>query len=468
VTDLPLATLFAVWEVLAPAFTRPSLGNLLTLLAGWVLATGPHLVTDALVAAGIAGRRHHAAFHRFFARARWDVDAVGRLVFTAVLDRLVPAGAMIALVIDDTLAQHKGAHVFGIGSHLDAVRSTKKTKIFAFGHVWVVLAVVVSVPFSSRPWALPVALRLYRNKKVCERRGEPYQRKTDLARELIDMVVRWAPDRRFSVALDQGYANETVMLGLPASVTCYGAIRTDAALTALPEPEPCDPGGKPAKRKSGRPRVRGQRLPTPQQLAADDAAPWQPVRLRIDGKLQTVMCKTLLAQWYQACRGALMRVVVVQLTTGKRPLRAFICSDPALSAAEALAGYANRWSIECTFKDLKQHLGFADPQCRVAAAVRRTAPMVAYLFSLLVLWFAADVHATPLAQPPIRPWYRSRRDAAFADILRAARRTLDGRDIADLVKNFGNLHNPRAGAPRRGPKAPRPAADAADAFDEAA
>jgi len=50
--------------------------------------------------------------------------------------------------------------VFGIGSHLDAVRSTKRQKIFSFGHRWVVLAVLVSVPFSPRSWALPVLFRL--------------------------------------------------------------------------------------------------------------------------------------------------------------------------------------------------------------------------------------------------------------------------------------------------------------------
>jgi hypothetical protein len=78
------------------------------------------------------------------------------------------AGA-VRIVFDDTLAPKKGAHVFGIGSHLDAVRSTKRQKIFCFGHRWGVLAVLVSVPFSTRTWALPVLFRLYRTQKDCER-----------------------------------------------------------------------------------------------------------------------------------------------------------------------------------------------------------------------------------------------------------------------------------------------------------
>jgi hypothetical protein len=45
------------------------------------------------------------------------------------------------------MATKNGPHLFGIGSHLDAVRSTRRQKIFAFGHCWVVLAVLLPVQF---------------------------------------------------------------------------------------------------------------------------------------------------------------------------------------------------------------------------------------------------------------------------------------------------------------------------------
>ena len=60
---------------------------------------------------------------------------------------------VLRVVIDDTIAAKKGPLVFGIGSHLDPVRSTKFCRIFTFGHCWVVLAVVVRLPFSTRAWA---------------------------------------------------------------------------------------------------------------------------------------------------------------------------------------------------------------------------------------------------------------------------------------------------------------------------
>jgi DDE superfamily endonuclease len=107
----------------------------------------------------------------------------------------MPPGGAIRVVLDDTLATKKGPQVFGIGSHLDAVRSTRRQKIFAFDHCWVVLAVLLPVPFSSRAFALPVLFRLYRTVKNCERAGQPHRKKTELARELLDALAAWVGTR---------------------------------------------------------------------------------------------------------------------------------------------------------------------------------------------------------------------------------------------------------------------------------
>ena len=218
---------------LRPAFTRPSFANFVQVALGWLLVPGRHGVGAALVAGAVSGRRHHASFHRLFSQARWEPDAVGRWLFERVLARL-EAGAAVALALDDTLAPGKGAKVFALGSHLDAVRSTRRHKVFAFGHVWVVVAVVVSLPFTRRAFALPVVFRLYRTKKECARRGERYRKKTELARELLEVVAQWAPERRCEVAADAAYCNDTVTRGLAANLVLFGRMRPDAVLSAAP------------------------------------------------------------------------------------------------------------------------------------------------------------------------------------------------------------------------------------------
>lgn len=423
-----LRTLLAWVEVLRPALTRPGYSNALVVFVGWVLSTGQRAVTQALVATDVACRRHHERYHRFFSRGTWSPDAIGRLLFERILAWAGDGPVHVAL--DDTLTPKKGAHVYGIGSHLDAVRSTKGFKVFCFGHIWVVLAVVVRFPFSHRTWAIPVLFRLYRNKKECAKKGGRYRKKTELGRELVDIVATWAGTRQVHLAADSAYCNATVMRTLSPTVVVFGAMRPDAVLTALPAPR---------RRTVGRPRVRGRLLPKPATLAKDEQQPWRVGHADVYGQRRTVHYKTIDAQWYRACGVRLVRIVIVRVDDGIIGLRVFLCTDLAQSVISILETYAGRWSLEITFRDLKQQLGFADSSARKQAAVERTAPFVGYIYSTLVLWFADGACNSEVATPPIRPWYRHKLGASFADILRAAQRTLASLDVLDPARSLDNL-----------------------------
>ena len=73
-------------------FSAPSYRNFGLLIAGWVHCLGRRTVTAVALTAGAVGRRHISTFHRFFGRAKWSLDAVGRVVFSLALDWL-PAEA---------------------------------------------------------------------------------------------------------------------------------------------------------------------------------------------------------------------------------------------------------------------------------------------------------------------------------------------------------------------------------------
>ena len=421
--------LLAGLEVLRPALTRPGFANLMVIFAGWVRTTGPHAVTAALVATGVSGRRHHEAFHRFFSRGTWEPDELGRLLFARLLAHL---GGDVRVVIDDTLAAKKGPHVFGLGCHLDAVRSTKKRKIFAFGHVWVTLALLVRVPFSERSWALPILFRLYRNVKDCKKDGTIHYKKTELARQLLEVFSGWVGDRRVYVAADSAYCNSTVILGAPRGLTFLGAMRPDAVLTAPPKQH-----GK----TRGRPAFRGKALPKPEQIARRASYPWHRCKATLYGKRVTVNYKTVVAQWYRACGPMTVRIVVVECRTGVIPIRVFFSTDVTLTPKEILEGYAERWGIEVCFRELKQTLGFADSSARKREAVERTAPFVGLSYTLLVLWFIDGASTVGLAVMPIRPWYRHKKGLCFNDVLRAAQHVLRGVDILDPGRDTANLHS---------------------------
>lgn len=433
-----LQALLAMLATFRPALTAPGFRNFVVLVAGWVRTAGTHAVTAALVATDVARRRHHEAFHRFYSRGTWKPDELGRLAFGVIL-RLVAPGATLHITVDDTLAAKKGPQVFGIGSHLDAVRSTKRQKIFCFGHCWVTLAVVLPVPFSRRTWAVPLLFRLYRNEKECRSNGQPHRKKTQLARELLDVFHTWAGERQVAVAMDAAYCNDTVLRGLPPGVMVFGAMRPDAVLTALPHTR--------ARHCPGRPPVRGRTLPKPEALARSSHRPWSRTKALLYGKLQTVEYKLCDAQWYRVAGTRLLRIVVVRTTQGRIPVRVFFCTDITLCARAILEGYSQRWSIEVCFRDLKQLLGFADSSARTQAAVERTAPFVGIVYSVLVLW--AVQHASDLAHRmvPFRPWYTHKHGLSFADILRAAQGVFAHLDVLDPAHSLDDLQQSLTPAP---------------------
>ncbi len=339
---------------------------------------------------------------------------------------------VVRVVVDDTLAAKKGPEVFGLGVHVDPVRSSRKHKVFSFGHVFVTLCVLVRFPFSSRPWALPVLFRLYRSKKECERNRGAYRTKNELAWEMIRVLVGWCgTDVRIEVMADNAYCCSTVTHRLPKNVVLVGAMRPDAVLTVAPGPV--------AKGRRGRRPVRGPVLPKPAAMAEDADTPWQQCRAHLYGKTQVVTYKTCVAQWYRACGGAVLRVVVIKCEAGTIPFRVFFSMDPSLTVSQILELYSWRWSIEVTFRNLKQNFGFADSSARTRLAVLRTAPFVGVLYSQLVLWYACHAATTPLACFPNRPWYPGKKDVCFIDVLRAAQAALRHTDILDLLRNDEDL-----------------------------
>jgi len=202
-----------------------------------------------------------------------------------------------------------------------------------------------------------VVFRLYRTKKECERSRHRYRKKTELAREMLDVVAQWSPGRRCEVAADSAYCNDTVTRGLAEHVVLFGRMRPDAVLTTAPEEVR-------GQRKARRPRVRGKRLPTPRELAWAPDTLWHEAPARLYRAERTARYSECVAQWYRACGARLLKVVTVPVDTGSQELQVFFCTDPKVSAAYLLERYASRWGIEITFRDLKQHLGFTETSAR--------------------------------------------------------------------------------------------------------
>lgn len=404
--------------------TTPTFASYRTILTGWVFArrrtlTGMLVAGDAVQPPegqrGTSRRRvkHHSAYHRVFAAARWSLDALGLAVFDLITPWL-PEGT-IFLALDDTLARKRGRKVFGVGMHHDPLLSSRKTAVMNRGHSWVVLGVIVKFPFRhDKYYCLPILFRLYVNKKTAAKKRLRYRTRPELAVEMLHVLCKAHENKRFHVVADSAYGGKSVFLHLPDNCDLTSRLTLDARLYDAP-PQP-RPDGKGHSAKRGRPRKRGPALPGPREMLHQRG---RRLTLNIYGRRDYVRVIDQVAHLY-AMPDRPVRVVAVEPLKGGRKVQAFFSTCAAATAEQVLTRYARRWSIEETFQQAKTQLGFEQPQGWTRRSVERTAPTAMLLYGLIVLWFARVGHR--YYQTPHRPWYRSKRHPSFADMLTTLRR----------------------------------------------
>jgi DDE superfamily endonuclease len=427
-------------------FTKPSFLLFCALMTGWVLSVRHRYITELIYASDNIGNGHWSRFHRFFSHNAWSLDALSMTVASLLIDAFVPEG-VIVLALDDTLCRKRGLSLFGAGMHHDPLLSSKAVKLVSWGHVWVVLTLVISRPSwaPSKIFSLPIGFRLYRNRQGnnkgkkkkeqdsrsrCPRKRKNKQKKAKTAKkksppapqtpthrtrpelglELICLIAKTFPNRIFVVTGDSLYGGKSVLCPLPANVHCISRVHAKGALYA-PAPEPTG--------KRGRKRRKGERLSSMHDWA-NDLTPWTPLPFDQYGLHADLSVKSRQGLYYKAGKDRLLTFVLVRDNTGKRPLTIFYCTLLDWTAQEILSTYASRWSIEVTFENGKQMLGFEDPANRLPKAVQRTAPMAMLLVSLVTLWFHQEGHGH--VQFPQRPWYRRKKEPSFGDMLSTLRR----------------------------------------------
>jgi hypothetical protein len=135
-------------------FTKPSFDNFRFLVAGWVHALGKHRISDVLRVIVPLAPKHYASYYRLLSHGSWSLDALG-LVLLGVVLRLLKV-RQIELVLDDTLSRRTGKKVALASIHADPLLRYNGRPFCSYGHVYVVLAVHVTMAkLSATGWALP-------------------------------------------------------------------------------------------------------------------------------------------------------------------------------------------------------------------------------------------------------------------------------------------------------------------------
>jgi len=407
-------------SLLAPCFTQPTFQTFRGMVLGQLSQTGRRTVCGIIVGARLSGMWEHSRAHRFFSRARWDPDQLGLALAAVIGERFIAEGEPVTVAIDDTLLQRWGRKVYGCFYHHDATANSEKAAV-AWGNNWVVVGICVRLPMLDRTVCLPVLFRLWQPRRPtyaqADKRDPQRPGKPVMAREMIDLLAGRLQGRRIDVVGDAAYATEA-WRGLPARVTITSRLRVNAPIHA---PGPQRTG------KRGRPRKYGRRLGKLSEIAIDPITNWVEHTVCRYGNTETLMLHVIDCLWEPLGADTPVRVILVQDTTKPAGYQlALITTDLDSTPAQIVERYSYRWAIEVCFEEAKHQAGVGDAENRTEKAVMRTVPFQFLTMTITICWYALHGHHPDdvAERRALAPWYLSKTNPSFADMLAKLRRTI--------------------------------------------
>ena len=280
----------AVLDPLESAFSRPTHRRFLVLGVVAILTLGGRTIANLLRCLGALAPGHSSSYHRVFSHRRWSSWKLARQFAHTVLARFLPQGP-IELAGDDTVTEHPGPHVYGKGCHRDPVRSTHSYTAYRWGHKWVALTLLVKVPWATRTMGPAPAGRTVPDPRSGPRTEAASQDTVPIDRQLLRVLLRWFPERKFVITGDGNYAtHELAELAAqyPGRLTLVSKFYPTANLTVrshrprAPDAAADARGSReascPIRPRSSKPPRRGSSWRSVGMAAADVVWRWCPAR----------------------------------------------------------------------------------------------------------------------------------------------------------------------------------------------
>ena len=217
---------------------------------------------------------------------------------------------------------------------------------------------------------------------------------------------------------DGGFASHQL-----ARFACRHRDRATLVSRLHPKANLYQPPPKRRKGQRGRPRVKGDKLPLPQEVVAQ----CRPYTAEVDwygAAKRRVGLVSATGGWYHSGGGlAPLRWVYVKDRQGTHRDEYFFSTDPTMRAAQVVSYYTARWSIEVTFQEARAHLGVQTPRNRSPKSVLRSFPWLMGLWGIVCLTYAGLVEASGPASVRQAPGY-TKAEPTFADALACVRRSI--------------------------------------------
>ena len=363
----------------APLFSGRVWPHAQVLLTGAILAPGKRTVSALLRVMGLGHRSDFQTYHRVLNRCVWSSLHGSQLLLGLLVEAFAPKGRIV-FGLDDTIERRRGNHIAAKGIYRDPVRSSHSHFVKASGLRWLSLMLLAPVPCADRIWALPFLSVLCPSERYYQARGRSHQSLLIRAQKMLRLLARWVPTRRLVVVADQAFSALAFLDGVRHQVAIITRLRLDAALF---EPTPPRPTGT-----LGRPRCKGDRLPTLQAHLDDPDTVWQEVtveRWYATGQRTVLLCSDTAVWYHTGLPPVPIRWLLVKDPEEQFAPQAFLTTDQTLTPQQMLTFFIQRWSVETTFEEARAHLGMETQRQWNDQAIARTTPLVLALFAIVTL-----------------------------------------------------------------------------------
>jgi hypothetical protein len=234
---------------------------------------------------------------------------------------------------------------------------------------------------------------------------------------LLARLIRWFPARHGIVVGDTGYGtSETARFCQHhrRHLTVVSKFYGDAALDEPPPPRP--------RGTIGRPRVKGQKLASPQEMVANTAQRTHLTVAWYGGSSRDIEVVTSTGHWYRIGEALVeVRWVDVHDGTGTHRDEYFFTTDITMKPQQIVECDTQRWSIETTFQECRESLKLESPKGYRQQTVLRFTPCVFGLYTMVVLLYLQLLHPSSTLRAI---FWRGKSTVTFSDMITCVRRTL--------------------------------------------
>ena len=381
-----------LWQRCLPPLQDRVAERAQTLALSSLLCLGRHTLTGLLTTSGAQFQDWTAAY-RLFSQQRLDPSALFAGIRSACLEQL-DAAAPICLSVDDSLLPKSGPKIPGAAWHRDPqgppfqVNLIRAQRVLQFSCLLPISgsAAVRGVPIDFLHAPKPPKLNSH---ATAEQQQEHLKLAGELnlaarAHQQLETFRAQFGSRRVILLSDARFTTKTFLTGFPANTTLIGRLRKDAKLFSAPAAQP----------PTGRPRIYGEALPTPEQLRQEESVPWETIAVHAAGADHQCRVKSSAdVRWRPAGARPLRLIVIAPLAyrsrQGARLLYRdpayLICSDLDLPLAQIVQWYFTRWDIEVNFREEKTLLGVGQAQVRNQASCQAVPAFQVASYALLLL-----------------------------------------------------------------------------------